>query len=208
MASSNNFIPLFHPLLDTFDSLRRSSDFCLAAILAVASRVEAHSDHNFDSVKIICEKESRRLAAESLFESPTRLESVQAMIILAAWSEKTWFAIGHAVQMALDMRLQAALPRLLAEESSAALLSGQTNAPNLRLAREVRTWLVLNTIEREIAVGTAREPRLKDEIDGAMVRKFLVHPSSRLSDMRFISIVELIQLRGMSWSPSLVCCNH
>ena len=191
MTGSNCFLPIFDPALDTFDSLRARSPFCISVILAAAACAEDGmvSSSNFSQ---ICQNEARRLAAETLFIGVPQLEDVQAMAIFAAFSERTWFAIGHATQMALVLGLQHALPRLLK----------RINNNDLKVRKEdriviahARTWLTVLHIELEIAAGTANRPRL-EQIDPTKLRLLSAQPFLRPSDSRILAIVDAVQLRG------------
>jgi hypothetical protein len=146
-------------------------------------------------------RESHRLATEILFENP-RLENVQGMILLAAYAKKAWFAIGHALQMAKDLGLDAAMHRLNNLESA----GGHDHDVEARdLFRHTRTWLILHHIEREIAFGTARKPRMKP-VDKMSLRRFLSLPITTCADIRYISIIELVQIRGELIQYPLCLC--
>jgi hypothetical protein len=196
MTGSNTFLPMLDPVLDTFDSVRVRSPFCLAVVLATAARAR-ETTNPADNVKQICHGEARRLAAETLFIGNPVLEDAQAMTILAAFSERTWFAVGHATQMAMVLRLQDALPQLLKGPRS--IFTADTQRTARLLARQARTWLMILSIEWEIAAGTARPPRIQ-AIDAETLRAFATHPASNVSDSRIVSLLELIILRG--WPPS------
>ena len=191
MTGSNCFLPIFDPALDTFDSLRARSPFCFSVILAAAARAE---DAMVNSANIcqICQNEARRLAAETLFLGVPQLEDVQAMAILAAFSERTWFAIGHATQMALDLGLQHDLPRLLKRMNSN---DHTTRKDDRILIARARTWLTVLHIELEIAAGTAHQPRL-EHIDPTKLRLLSTHPFMRPADTRILAIVDAVELRG------------
>lgn len=191
MTGSNTFLPMFDPVLDTFDSLRVRSPFCFAVVLATAARAKEALNPT-DSLRQICQNEARRLAAETLFIGVPVLEDAQAMTLLAAFSERTYFAIGHATQMALVLKLQNALDQLLLNRHSD---SSEVRKSDRLLTRQARTWLMVLFIEWEIAAGTARPPRLKS-IDTETLRAFAMHPASNASDSRIVSLLELVTLRG------------
>lgn len=191
MARSNPYLPLFDPTLDTFDKVRKSSAFLFTAILSVASRTE----EGLEDFSRRCLDGAHRLSAESLFSSPAQIETVQALLILAAWSEKSWFALGHAVNMAQDLGLHQALPDGTPTKTASRAILG----------KEARTWLIIYHLEREIAFGTARESRFT-HISQGQLRSLSQCSRFRHLDLRFMSIIELVQLRGMasvSWKSSL-----
>ncbi|OAL24953.1 hypothetical protein AYO20_10556 [Fonsecaea nubica] len=190
----NPYLPMFDPVVDTFDSIRARSPFCLIAILFIALKQKSGIVHKVTTdlqktVREACLQEARRQVCDSIFESPT-LESVQAMTLLAANAEKSWFAIGHAHEMALELGLDYALDELLSADS---LTTDRAHFHSG--SRRARTWLILYHIERELAVGTARKPRIR-QLDTALLRHYLDLPVSYPSDMRFVATVEIVQLRS------------
>ena len=99
MSCATNFLPIFDSILDSFEVLRAKEPFCFAVILFLASCIEA------SSISHQCAQRVKDLMAASLFSYPASLGKVQGMILLVAYAENTWFAIGHALQMALDLGL-------------------------------------------------------------------------------------------------------
>ncbi|KIW77203.1 hypothetical protein Z517_09649 [Fonsecaea pedrosoi CBS 271.37] len=188
----NPYLPIFDPIVDTFDSIRARSPFCLIVILFIALKHKSGIVHKVTTdlqktVREACLQEARRQVCDSIFESPT-LESVQAMTLLAANAEKSWFAIGHAHEMALELGLDYALDELLSADSTTDRVHFYSGS------RRARTWLILYHIERELAVGTARKPRIR-QLNTALLRHYLDLPVSYPSDMRFVATIEIVQLR-------------
>ncbi|UPK96319.1 hypothetical protein LCI18_007254 [Fusarium solani-melongenae] len=180
-AGANPFLPMFDPLADTFDSLRRRSPFCLITILFIAlSQSQAGIDgiprQTLEKMRDAAGQESLHLAAESLFESPPTVESVQAMILLAAYSEKSWFAIGHALQMASTLGLDKAVGQLMKQTPA---VTSNAHA----LMRQARTWFILHHMERELAFGTAHQPHIypSSSLSSCVVRLF---PASHYASLR------------------------
>ncbi|CAI7673827.1 unnamed protein product [Penicillium manginii] len=190
-----NFLGLFDPIRDTFDSIRSRSLFCFTVIIYLASRavVDLRSDTHMQRV---LQDEAQRLAEDSFFERPTKLETVQGMILLAAYSEKTWFSTALILRTALDSGLEKSLDRLLSQEEIPRS-SLSASMADRQLVWETRTWLISFTLELDVASGTGRKSRI-GEVDIMKLRRFLDYPLSLPSDMRTVCIVELHQLRGNS----------
>ncbi|KAI1359002.1 hypothetical protein F5Y08DRAFT_320624 [Xylaria arbuscula] len=192
LSGANSFLPLFDPITDSFDSLRQRSPFCLVTILYICLCQTQHGrtglGESQESLKDAAAQESRRLATASLFANPATLECVQAMILLAAYAEKVWFAIGHALQMALDLGLDTAVDRLINNKPVSA-------AETHKLVRHARTWLILHHIERELAYGTARKPRMAN-VNSPSLRNYISLPMTLPQDIRYISTIELVRIRG------------
>ena len=193
MTANSDILPIFDPIIDTFDLLRFSEPFCFSVVLALGCR-HAGTSNISEHVKTVCQNEAKRLATESLFQHQTSLASVQAMLLLAAYGEETWFAIGHSQQMALALELDKALPRLLGKDDTS--IHSTSLKERRTLMRYARVWLALCFMEREIATGTARSSRsIRLHIND--LRSFHCLSLSRASDMRLVSLTEIVQLRRM-----------
>ncbi|GAQ42574.1 C6 transcription factor [Aspergillus niger] len=179
MGGSKNFLALFDPIRDTFDSVRSRSLFCFSVIIYLASRavMDLRSDTHLQRV---LQDEAQRLAEDSFFERPTKVETVQGMILLAAYSEKTWFSTALILRTALDSGLEKSLDALLSQE----------DVPRSSLSASMEDQL-------DVASGTGRKSRI-DAVDTIKLRKFLEYPLSLPCDMRTISIIEIHQLRSQS----------
>ncbi|KAJ5633922.1 hypothetical protein N7528_001764 [Penicillium herquei] len=194
-VGSKNYLPLFDPIRDTFDSIRSRSLFCFTVIIYLASR--AVMDLRTDThMQRVLQDEAQRLAEDSFFERPTKLETVQGMILLAAYSEKTWFSTALILRTALDSGLEKSLDTLLSQENIPRS-SLAASMEDRQLVWQTRTWLISFTLELDVASGTGRKSRI-GEVDIMKLRKFLDYPLSLPCDMRTVCIIELHQLRGHS----------
>ncbi|KAJ5664174.1 MFS multidrug transporter [Penicillium longicatenatum] len=194
-GGSKNFLPLFDPIRDTFDSIRSRSLFCFTVIIYLSSR--AVMDLRGDThMQCVLQDEAQRLAEDSFFERPTKLETVQGMILLAAYSEKTWFSTALILRTALDSGLEKSLDTLLSQENVPRSSLAAT-MDDRQLVWQTRTWLITFTLELDVASGTGRKSRI-GEVDITKLRKFLDYPLSLPCDMRTVCIIEIHQLRGHS----------
>ncbi|KAM5368065.1 hypothetical protein ACJZ2D_009669 [Fusarium nematophilum] len=184
MASASSFLPIFDPILDSFETLRCREPFCFAVILTLASCIDG------SLLREQCLKEVKELVAGSLFHYPASLGKVQGMILLVAYAESTWFAIGHALQMALDLGLDKTLSHeQMPDRQSLSHSEGQR-----QVIRSARVWLALCFIEREIAIGTARLSRIP-KVPPADLAHFTCQSQAHPPNMRLASLVEAVQIR-------------
>ncbi|GFF37046.1 hypothetical protein IFM51744_03329 [Aspergillus udagawae] len=193
MNGSKNFLPLFDPVRDTFDSIRSRSLFCFTVIIYLASRAVPELRSN-NHLQRVLQDEAQKLAEDSFFERPTKLETVQGMILLAAYSEKSWFSTALILRTALDSGLEKSLDTLLAQTNTPRSYLSATMEDRI-LVWQTRTWLITYTTELDIAAGTGRKSRV-NELDVAKLRKYLDYPLSLPSDMRTVSVIEIHQLRA------------
>ncbi|KIO30710.1 hypothetical protein M407DRAFT_20239 [Tulasnella calospora MUT 4182] len=180
------FIPLFDPAYDTFEGLRDRTPFCFDAILAVASKIRAGTGPPSATFHR-CLEEAQGIARSTLFGPVVRKEAVQAMLLLAAWSTNGWLPSGHAMRMALDLGLHRALEKL-AEPSS----KKRSDEEERDLVVSARIWLCLYWFDHQMSLGTGRPIILRDETSVRHCRLLLSHPMASPTDVRLVSLVELI----------------
>ncbi|VUC26792.1 unnamed protein product [Clonostachys rosea] len=172
-------------LFNTFERLRSREPFCFGVILTLACCIDGLLQRER------CLEEVRNLVAETLFDCRATIGKVQGMMLLVAYAENTWFAIGHALQMAQDLKLD----QILSDQQVQNQLGESENTEKQRQGiRNARVWLVLCLIEREVAIGTARLCRIPKI--SAPDLAYLTHQShAHPSYLRFASLVEAVQVR-------------
>lgn len=186
MTNATNFLPIFDPILDSFETLRTREPFCFAVVLFLASCMEVSSSTS------ACVQDVRDLMSRSLFQYPASLGKIQAMILLVAYAESTWYALGHALQMALDLGMDKALSNDQMPSQTSHFSPSKNQRRNIHRAR---VWLALCFIEREIAMGmakTSRMPQVSSRDLSQLTCQSHVHPSN----MRLASLVEAVQVRN------------
>lgn len=193
MAGANIFLPLFDSSTDTFEAIRERSAFCLCAILTVALQLDRSLPDSEDVLRK-CTIETQALASRTLFSSSPKPEDIQGMLVLAAYAEKNWFAVSHALEMAEDIGLRNCLPRLLGEREHGHGIR-PTPSSQKRLTRMARVFLVLHNVEREVASGIARKSKL-EPLNEQHLRSFLECKYAVIYDIRIVSTIEITQLRG------------
>lgn len=188
MANANIFLPLFDPAIDTFNAIRQHSTFCFTVILAIALR----ADYVYGKKSARCFSEAQNLATKTQFASSARLETVQGMLLLAAHTERNWFAVSHAYQMSQDIGLPNLLSREFEMSDSEA---GTLSFNDRRLIEQIRTALVLHQVEQEITSGIARKSK-HCPVNNLFLRNLLQNEYSTAYDVRIVANVEVVQLRG------------
>ncbi|CAG9992958.1 unnamed protein product [Clonostachys byssicola] len=172
-------------LFTSFEALRLREPFCFGVILTLACCIDGLLQREQ------CVAEIKALVAGTLFDCRATIGTVQGMMLLVIYAENTWFAIGHALQMAQDLKLDQFL-------SDQQVLNQPGVSENIgqqrRTMRNARVWLALCLIEREVAIGTARSCRIP-KVSAAdltyLTHQSLAHPPN----MRFASLVEAVQVR-------------
>lgn len=189
MVSASSFLPIFDPILDSFEILRSREPFCFAVILTLASCIDR------PLLQEQCLREVKELVAASLFNHTASLGSVQGMVLLVAYSESTWFAIGHALQMALDLGLDKAMSHEQMPDQPSLVSHSECQR---QVIRRARVWFALCFIEREIAIGTARTSRIA-KVSAPDLANFTYQARAHPPNMRLAALVEAVQIRGLKF---------
>ncbi|KAH9978826.1 hypothetical protein BGW80DRAFT_1530949 [Lactifluus volemus] len=180
------FIPIFDVAYDSYDGLMERSPWTFDAILAVAGKIKSGNNPPSPSFYKALE-EAQGIARSSLFGPVVRKEAVQGMLLLAAWSTNGWLPSGHAMRMALDLGLHRALEKL-ADSSG----KKRNEEEERDLVVSSRIWLCLYWFDHQMSLGTGRPIVLRDESSIRHCRVLLGHPLASGTDVRLVSLVELI----------------
>ncbi|KAJ7071192.1 hypothetical protein C8F01DRAFT_1109497 [Mycena amicta] len=185
----STFLPVFDSNSDTFDALHERSPFAVDCICMVAARVRDGGGRSSQTYLQTLE-EVQTISRATLFSPVFRHEAVQAMILVAGWSDNGWLSGGHAVRME-SIAMHKAWPVLLKRMNS--------NQVDLVADRELvvasRIWFCLYLFEHQLSYGTGRPAVLKDDESIKHCRLLLQHPLAIEDDMRLVSTVELMALR-------------
>ncbi|BEJ14452.1 hypothetical protein CspHIS471_0402190 [Cutaneotrichosporon sp. HIS471] len=193
-SGSSNFIPCYDPSFDTWDSLKVRSPFSITTIVMVGARVR-DGGGPVSHVQRLCLEHVQKIAQGTMFNPVARVEAVQAMSILAAFSDNGWLAGGHAVRMALDIGINKSFIKLL----RSGMGNGKTPEEleeERPLVVHSRVWFCLYLMEHQMAYGTGRPAILREDESIHQCRRLLEHPLSITSDARLVSTVELTALRA------------
>ncbi|KAF9244539.1 hypothetical protein BU15DRAFT_85917 [Melanogaster broomeanus] len=191
-AGCSTFLPVFDARVDTFDALHERSPFAVDAICMVGARVRDGGGTPSETYNRGLEA-VQSISRATLFAPVTRVEAVQAMILVAGWSDNGWLSGGHAVRMAMELSLHKAWPKLLRRMQNKSKTSDGSQDRDLVIAS--RTWFCLYLFEHQLSYGTGRPAILKDDESIWQCRLLLQHPLAIEDDMRLVSTVELMAIR-------------
>ncbi|KAL1406859.1 hypothetical protein Q8F55_006268 [Vanrija albida] len=193
-TGSCNFLPCYDPTFDTWESLKIRSPFSITCITMVGARVRDGGGPVGD-VQRLCREHAQRVAMGTMFNPVARIEAVQAMSILAAFSDNGWLPGGHAVRMALDMGINKSFIKLLRTGMGKGKTPEELEEER-PLVVHSRVWFCLYLMEHQMAYGMGRPAILREDESIHQCRRLLEHPLSITSDARLISTVELTALRA------------
>ncbi|KAG8775935.1 hypothetical protein FRC15_000230 [Serendipita sp. 397] len=188
-------LAMFDPKRDTYQSLRRRSPFCFCCLLMVGAKVR-DGGRQPSPIQLSLEREASEAVKETLFKAVKRVEIVQGMLLIAAWSYSAggtgWITAGHALRCAVDLGLDKALQHLSVRTKEGKSGDGEVDQ---NLVRACRTWCALFVFEYQLAFGMRRPAMMgdnaKEHIDLAR-DTLLKHPLSIPTDVRLVSTCQLL----------------
>ncbi|CBX97529.1 hypothetical protein LEMA_P106600.1 [Plenodomus lingam JN3] len=195
-AASQYLVPIFCEQRDTFDSVFSRSCFLFDTLTSIGCRAE----EGFDSL-IHRQLQSRvrdhltRLIVAS--GTPT-IEDVQAMTVMAAYSENAFVLIALALRFAHQLHLHHAVDRLMALEVVTG--SEPTCTETQELYRRSRIWHGICNLELFFSLDGGKLPSMTLDTSSRKIRRLLTHPERTYVDVRLLSQIELNILRTDAYS--------
>lgn len=188
---------------ESYQSMRERSPWTIDVLLATAAaKIEGVEEINAAREHALLAAKKR--AMEGLFGPTERLEEVQAMMLLSAWSANGYLSVGHAVRMGIEIGLDKALKRLAVSAASRMATreaSGGTPAISSRereLMSAARTCMILYWFDHTMSTSTGRPHRSPiddDTFPPNHLSVYLHHPLVLSTDYNLVSSIELIAIR-------------
>ncbi|PVH76092.1 hypothetical protein DL98DRAFT_465595 [Cadophora sp. DSE1049] len=189
----DRYVPVFDREYNTFESIRQRSAMLFDAICAVGCRAE-HGPGS-DQYQILSNATKSPICEVMLGTVPKTIETVQALLINACYSEKGWLLTSMATRIALDLNLPAAFNKL-----SSLMMQAETRdrEEEAKLMRETRVWFGTFVLEHILSLDCGKRPGVK-AVDGMRrCRVLLGHPSRTMLDFRLLAQVELNAIRALA----------
>ena len=133
---------------------------------------------------------------------PASVETIQALLVNACYSEKGWLLTSMATRMALDLNL----PKAVADLSARALSGRQDRSEEKvnsdweeeQLFGKARIWFGAFVLEHILSLDCGKKPGVT-AVDGMRrCRVLLRHPSRNALDLRLLAQVELNSIRALA----------
>ncbi|KAF8861438.1 hypothetical protein BDZ45DRAFT_799906 [Acephala macrosclerotiorum] len=189
----DKYVPIFDSRYDTFDSVRQRSSMLFDIICAVGCRAE-HGPGS-GQYQLLSNATKSPLCDVILGAIPKALETIQALVVHASYSEKGWLLTSMAVRMSLDLDLPSSYTKL-----SDLVLNSENHdrEEEARLMRETRVWFGTFVLEHILSIDCGKRPGIK-AVDGVRrCRVLLGHPSRTALDFRLLAQVELNSIRALA----------
>ncbi|ORY10193.1 hypothetical protein BCR34DRAFT_588795 [Clohesyomyces aquaticus] len=194
---SHLLVPIFCEKIDTLHSVAARSAFLFDAITSVGCRCE----EGFSSAKYHrLQSRLREHLTSSLIgvTKPAQLETIQAIAVMASYSENGSTLIAIALRFALELGILDAADRLFAEMSKRER-SSNVSVREKELYRITRVWYGICNLEMFFSLDGGKQPGIEVETSSRRIRALANHPERTLVDMRLYSQVELNMIRSSAY---------
>ncbi|UPX21088.1 uncharacterized protein EKO05_0011292 [Ascochyta rabiei] len=196
-AGSHYLVPIFSDSIDVITSVASRSAFLFDAIVSVGCRAE----QGFDSVAF---RQLQSGLSEHLTDMLVKteqpcLEDVQAITLMAAYSENGYILVALALRFAIQLGLHKTVHRLLdsAEDQE------HVSAEERELYRLQRVWHGICNLELFFSLDGGHTPSIKPRTTPRKIRFLLNHVECTPVDVRLLSQVELNLIRADAYRDVL-----
>lgn len=202
-SGCDRYVPVFDPRYDTFESVRARSSMLFDVICAVGCRAE-HGP-NTPPTHPLLNTTKTPLCAVILGTAPRTIETIQALLIDACYSEKGWLLTSMALKLALELDLPESYRKLStlilgADQAQNDEDGGARKREEERLMRETRVWFGVWVLEHILSIDCGKNPGVKAASGESMrrCRVLLRHPARTALDFRLLAQVELNSIRALA----------
>ncbi|TKA81780.1 hypothetical protein B0A49_00652 [Cryomyces minteri] len=147
----------------------------------------------------------KRICTIVVSSTEASLESIQALLVTACYSDKGWLLTSIATRMAVQLNLHGEYDEAVRLTASKDSLNSQnqgfkeanTDPESIRdCFRKARTWLGLFVLENIFSLDRGKAPSIEARDGIRRCRVLVAHPSRTSLDLRLLSQVELNYLRA------------
>jgi hypothetical protein len=203
----DRFVPVFDPHYDTFGSVRARSSMLFDTICTVGCKMTTGPS---SQIYQLLNKDLKSRVCEVLVGSvAASLESIQALLIVASYSEKGWMLTSIATRMAMQLDLPGAYEEAIKFAAGMGSPVSRGWGSDVEVAdseatnayfRKARTWLGLFVLEHIFSIDCGKPPGIEAQANLRRCRILVEHPSRTSLDLRLLSQVELNALRAVAHS--------
>ncbi|KAF1925636.1 C6 zinc finger domain-containing protein [Didymella exigua CBS 183.55] len=196
-TGSHYLVPIFSESSDVMASVASRSAFLFDAIVSVGCRAE--QGFNSPVFRQLQSRLREHLTTLLITCERPNLESVQAITLMAAYSENGYMLIALALRFATKLGLHKATDQLLALHHNRDLPGTEER----ELYRLQRVWHGICNLELFFSLDGGHLPRGKPRTTPRKIRALLNHTECTAVDVRLLSQVELNLIRTDAYSDIL-----
>ena len=187
-------IPVFCEKTDTFQSVSKRSPFLFDCILAIGCRAEEGLDPK------VCHDLQARMDTHlsniiAAAEKPS-LEMIQAIAIMAGYSDNGMVLISLAIRLAKEIQLHETMVLFMTPKVTNAEAVTELQKHQYRL---MRVWLGICNLELFFSLDGGRLPSTRLMVMEQRVAVMVNHPDCTNSDIRLFSQIKLNSIRSQAY---------
>ncbi|KAF1976265.1 hypothetical protein BU23DRAFT_578644 [Bimuria novae-zelandiae CBS 107.79] len=191
---SNYFIPIFCPATDTIESVVARSPFLFDCIVSVGCRAEEGcSSPTYHRLQSRLREHLTNILITT--ETPS-LEIVQAIAVMAGYTENGMLLVALAMRFAMQLRLEDTVDQLMVQIPQR---EGPVSKEEKQLYRLVRIWYGVCNLELFFSLDGGKMPAMIVRTTPRRIRALVNHDSRTSTDIRLLSQLELNVLRSNAY---------
>lgn len=194
-SGSQFLVPIFCEKHDTLASVSSRSAFLLEAIVSIGCRAE--EGLSSPSYRMFQSRLRDHLTNLLINVSVPTLEDVQAVTLMAAYSENGFVLIALALRFAIQLGLPNAIDRLITRYPNRSGSTGPDEQESYRLAR---VWHGVCNLELFFSLDGGKSPGMTRHLSPRKVRMLIKHPERTPVDVRLLSQIELNMIRSEAYT--------
>lgn len=222
-------VPVFSLQYDNYASVAARSAFLFDAIITVGCRAEeGPSSGNYQKLQSTLRERTASFILNHTLDGSESLESIQALIVAASYSEHGWLLSSLALRLAMQLSLPTAVDGLLTNVSGRNKTMGDqivvSDEEEQNLFRAARIWWGAFNLEHMYKASFVRlsaynfaDSECRFSLDGekppsvtfkdnpSRMRSLLSHPERTVVDLRLLSQVELNIIRARAHATLASC---
>ncbi|CAA9963374.1 C6 zinc finger domain containing protein [Pyrenophora teres f. maculata] len=194
-SGSQYLVPIFCERHDTITSVSSRSAILFDAIVSIGCR----ADEGFNTA-IYRQLQARvrdHITYLIINTSVPTIEDIQAITLVAAYSENGFVLIAMALRFAMQLGLPHAVDRLIGKGHTR---SRAISSDEGELYRLCRVWHGICNLELFFSLDGGKLPGLTLQISPRKIRSLLAHPERTSVDIRLLSQVELNIIRTEAYT--------
>lgn len=182
-------------MVDTLESVISRSPFLFDCIISVGCRAEEGC--NAQIYHRLQARLREHLTDVLVTTQLPSLEMIQAITVMAGYSENGMLLIALALRFAMQLRLEDAMDQLMVQISQRV---GATSEDENHLYRLARVWHGVCNLELFFSLDGGKMPATTLRTSSRRVRALVNHPSRTPTDIRLLSQLELNILRSNAYA--------
>ncbi|RMZ67859.1 FAD-binding domain [Pyrenophora seminiperda CCB06] len=192
---SQYLVPIFCEQHDSITSVSSRSAILFDAIVSIGCR--ADEGFNTPTYRQLQARVRDHITYLIINTSVPTIEDIQAITLVAAYSENGFVLIAMALRFAMQLGLPNAVDRLIGKGHAR---SRAMSSDERELYRLCRVWHGICNLELFFSLDGGKLPGLTLQISARKIRSLLTHPERTPVDIRLLSQVELNIIRTEAYT--------